>query len=337
MPTTRAFFTSFRVPTLQSPHDTATLKVYYPASPSNSDTERNTGQVPCDSEQAPFPVAIFLPGVNVEPSSYSWLAAQFAALGIVTVIPWLIAEEMPGCVSLTPGIDIAALKPDTFGESPSAVLLPSLLQELHALNTSGLLAGKLDLERLALGGHSAGGTLALINGRDTWLPGLRAMFSYGAHTGAATVLGWEPDTLLAPQADIPVLLAGGDRDGCIAASGKRYGDGDGDGDNNINIDNSALCSGRIEETFARAVSDNQQKNWLCILRQANHFSVCHPVDTCTGRGFLDYPVENPDEARQLLGEIFGAFLSVHLRDDTPENFSSIVQGQRTRMAIVCNK
>ncbi|WGL16822.1 hypothetical protein PVT68_00640 [Microbulbifer bruguierae] len=328
MSTTRAFFTSFRIATLESPYDTATLKVYYPASFSNSELERNTGQVPCNNELAPFPVTIFLPGVNVEPSYYTWLASELAAHGIVTVIPSLIAEEMPGSISLTPGIDMAALTPEIYGSRPSAVLLPAIQEKLGELNEKGLLAGKLDLERLALGGHSAGGTLALINGRSEWLPGLRALFSYGAHTGAATALGWEADTLLAPQADIPLLLAGGDSDGCIAASGKRYGD---------TTNSSGHCSGRIEETFSRAVASNDNKNWLCILQQANHFSVCHPADECTGRGFLDFPVANPDEARELLGNLFATFLSTHLRDQEAEVFSAMIKSQSARFAIVQNK
>lgn len=328
MSRTRAFFTSFRIPGLSAPHDTATLKVYYPATYSNSDLERNTGQVPCDDELSPFPVVIFLPGVNVEPSSYGWLAAELAAHGIVTAIPSLIAEEMPGCVSLTPGIDISALKPAAYGSRPSAILLAPLVEKLGEINRAGLLAGRLDLSRLALGGHSAGGTLALLNGRREWLPSIRAAFSYGSHTGAATALGWAADTLLAPAEDLPLLLAGGERDGCIAASGRRYGGAAAETEN---------CSGRIEETFQRAVAENGGNNWLCILRAANHFTACHRVDDYTGRGVLDYPVNNGHQARAVLGELFATFLAVHLRGQPPERLSATVAEYRQQLVTAHHK
>ncbi|WP_160153389.1 hypothetical protein [Microbulbifer sp. ALW1] len=208
------------------------------------------------------------------------------------------------------------------------MLLPALLQKLRALNASGLLADRLDLDHLALGGHSAGGTVALINGRREWLPGLRATFSYGAHTGAATALGWEADTLLAPAADIPLLIAGGDRDGCIAASSRRYGE------NNPSHDD---CSNRIEQTFSRVVANNNGKNWLCILKQANHFTVCNPFDECTGRGFLDYPVDNPEAARDLLGSLLTKFLSVHLRHENADHLSAMIQRHHAQFATVKNK
>lgn len=299
---TRCIFDAFKVEALAPPYDTGIARIYYPARYGDSFEERNTGAVPVDETLAPCPILILFHGINIDPSGYRWLAEALAAEGIVTVTYQLVAEEMPGQLAATPGIDLQALTPEHFGKRASALAMPALLAMLERLNNRSVLAGKLDLERLAFGGHSAGGTLALLNANRDWFPALRAVFAYGAHTGGSTALGWPEETLLPISNGVPLLMIGGEQDGCIANSAHRY------------ESNSASATARIEQTFDMAVPDNGGDNVLLLLRDANHFSVCTPADETCGRGFIDLPVET-DDARNVAGQAVRLFLRGFLCDD----------------------
>ena len=301
----RAFYRAISIPGCAAPYDRASLKIYYPCAPGGSDEERNSGVIPAATEGAPFPVAIILPGINVGPESYGWLARGLAAGGVITVTYTLVAEEMPGYISLTPGLSMAALAPANYGQSPSATALAPILQELALLNRQGLLAGLLDLERVVLGGHSAGGTVAILNARPDWFPGIAAAFSYGAHAGAATALGYPPDSLFNVPARVPLLIMGGSRDGCIAHSAGRYGQ-----------DREGSATAKVELTFDRGLNCDRGDSYLAIIDGANHFSLAWPRDDTTGRPFIDLPTTRPDEQlRGLLAELVRDFVAATLRGD----------------------
>ena len=302
---TRAIYRAISLPGATAPYDRASLKLFYPACHQDTSEERNTGVVAADSEGAPFPVVIMLPGINVGPEAYGWLARQLAVQGIVTVTFTLIAEEMPGYISLTPGLSLPALAPEQYGKQPSATAIAPILEDLAAANASGVLAGKLDLEKVVLGGHSAGGTVALLNARPDWFPGVCAAFSYGAHTGAATALGYAPDSMFDAPAVLPLLIMGGTRDGCIANSGARYGDSE-----------AGACE-RVEKTFDEALDSNRDDCYLAIIEGANHFSLAWPQDDTTGRPFIDLPTTAPDELlRQLLADLVSQFICASARGDS---------------------
>lgn len=292
---TRAIFRSVRVPGLTAPNDTAHLKIYYPSAPTNSETERNTGMVPCQTQDAPYPVVLILPGINVGPEGFGWLADVLVQHGMICVTYALIGEEFPGLVSLTPGLDLQALGPKTYGTKPSSLAVGPILAELAAINEAGLLAGCLDLSRVVLGGHSAGGTTALVNANPAWHPGVCAAFTYGAHTAAATMLGHAEGTMNAICPEVPVLIMGGEKDGVIAQSAARYGDPPGD------------AIGRVVATFDQAVSRLKGDCVLAIVSGANHLSIIHPKDTTTGRPFLDQ-VEANVNARERIANVILAFL-----------------------------
>ncbi|HEY9692132.1 MAG TPA: hypothetical protein V6D15_08010 [Oculatellaceae cyanobacterium] len=59
-----AFFRATKVETATPPYDTIHLKVFYPALISGSEQELNFGNVPANSEFAPFPVVILFSGIN---------------------------------------------------------------------------------------------------------------------------------------------------------------------------------------------------------------------------------------------------------------------------------
>lgn len=300
----RAFYRATKVEMAQPPYDTLTLKIYYPAAPTDSDMERNTGVIPANAELAPFPIVIFMPGINVGPEAYHWLALALAEKGLVVVTYSWIAEEMPGFISLTPGVDLTAVTPTTYGSKPTCPAIQPILNELHAthyaLRTTPL-AGLLDLNTIILGGHSAAGTMALQNANPNWFPQIKGAFSYAGHTMASTFLGYEAGTILPISDKLPLLILGGTEDGVIEASAHRY-----------ELEN-ASATLPLERTFDEAIQSGQDDKFLIILNGANHFSCVYPLDESTGRPFLDHPTTQPDaQIRAELISLITFFIEGHI-------------------------
>ena len=82
---------------------------------------------------------------------------------------------------MIPGVNIAMLAPNTYGTAPTASALPAVLKELECINSEGMLAGMLDLEKIILGGHSAGGRVAIESASPHFFPQVVAAFGYGVH------------------------------------------------------------------------------------------------------------------------------------------------------------
>ena len=300
----RAFFRATKVETAQPPYDILTLKIYYPATLSDSEDERNSGVVPANEALAPFPVVIIMPGINVGPEAYHWLAMALAERGLAVVTYSWIAEEMPGYISLTPGVDLTAVTPNAYGTKPTCPAIQPILDELAQLQETGILAGKLDLDTVVLGGHSAGGTMALQNANPEWFPQIKGCFSYAAHTMASTFLGYEAGTILPISDKVPYLILGGSNDGVIEASAHRY-----------ELEN-ASATLALERTFNEAIAMGQDDKYLVILEGANHFSCVYPVDESTGRPFLDHPTTQPDDQiRQQIITLITFFIQGYVQND----------------------
>ncbi|GJM42275.1 MAG: hypothetical protein DHS20C20_25570 [Ardenticatenaceae bacterium] len=301
--TVRSIYRAIKIETAVSPYDAVTLKIYYPAAAAEGDLARNTGLVPADSGKAPFPVVIFLPGINVGPEAYHWLAVALAERGLAMVTYSWIAEEMPGMVNLTPGVDLTAVSPSTYGSKPTCPAIQPILDELARVNEDHqLLKNVLDLDTIILGGHSAGGTMALQNANPDWFPALKGAFCYAGHTMTATFLGYEAGTILPICDKLPLLLLGGNRDGVIEASVHRYG---------LENPSSTLA---LEKTFSTGIAEGVNDKFLIILEGANHFSCVNPLDQTTGRPFLDHPPAQ-DEARirAELITLISFFIDGHIR------------------------
>ncbi|MDA0638625.1 dienelactone hydrolase family protein [Nonomuraea sp. MCN248] len=270
------------------PFGTAHLKVHYPAA---AQGDRLTGTFP--PEGGPYPVVLFLSGINVGQDAYRWLAIEIARAGFVCVTFDRVGELFGGQYGLTPGVDLEAASPAHYGTRPTCPAIGDVLASLARID---LLKGVLDLDRVAIGGHSAGGTVAMQSAR--FFPGVKAVFSYGAHTMVATMLGWPAGTVLPAQADCPVLLSVGTRDGVIQGSADRYGQ---DG----------RAPDPVTRTFEEALGDGE--HLLAVFEGANHFLIADPVDPTAARAFLDLPATA--EPRPELAGMITAFLRTHLCDD----------------------
>lgn len=286
----RALFDSTLLPDAPAPYHALQVKAYYPAAPSGSERERMTGQIPADRTRAPLPVVIFLNGINIGIESYHWLALELTGAGFVTVLYTHIAETLPGVIGLTPGIDLAQARPETYGSAPTCPAIAPILDLLARWNAQEghPLHQMLDLERVALGGHSAGGTVALQSAR--FFPQVQAVFAYAGHTMASTLLGFPPETVL-PVCARRILLLHGDRDGVIAASRARYG----------------TDSARHDPVSATFEAASAEEIWQVLIPGANHFSIAHPVDETSGRIFLDEEMTRP--AAELRAQIASLILT----------------------------
>jgi dienelactone hydrolase len=153
----------------------------------------------------------------------------------------------------------------------------------------------LNLNNIILGGHSAGGTIALQNAQ--FFEQVQAVFSYAGHTMASTMLGFAPGTVLNIGSK-RTLLMHGDRDGVIAASRVRYGTTEQNPD-------------PVAKTFDEAYqSSAESEAYDVLIEGANHFAVAHPLDETTGRFFLDQEMARPaEEIRNQIAELVKAFIN----------------------------
>ncbi|MBD2487685.1 dienelactone hydrolase [Aulosira sp. FACHB-615] len=295
----RAFFQAATVENISPPYNSIHLKVFYP------EPEQNLSLVATETQASKFPVVILFNGINCGPEMYQWLAVKLAEFGLVIVTFSWIAENLPGFVAMTPGVDLSMLAPDNYGQGATASALPTLLKTLERLQVEGILAGLLDLDKIILGGHSAGGKVAIESADPKFCSQVVAAFAYGAHTAATVQLGYKAGTILSLPDSLPLLLIGGTCDGVIANSSNNYG---------VTWEQPTTP---IIRTFQEAIAGGRNDSYLLILEGANHFSVTHPLDTTISRQFLDFPATQQEaELRDLIAQIIRLFIDAHVRYQT---------------------
>ncbi len=160
----------------------------------------------------------------------------------------------------------------------------------------------LDLQKIVLGGHSVGGTVALVNANPGYFPQVAAAFSYASHNAGFVAHGYKPGTIKPLFSELPLLLLGGTCDGVISKSSDRYG---------ITKEDAKEL---ITRTYNEAISGGRNDTYLVFFEGANHFCIADPLDLTTARPFLDLPASQPiDEIRFLLAETIGLFIDAHVR------------------------
>ena len=292
----RALYRTARAPDRTAPHDTLTLKVYYPSKYGDTPAERDTGFIPADDARAPFPVAIVMPGINISQEAYGWLAAALARAGFAAVTYSWVTIDMGDMLSASPGLSLDALRRDNYGREPSCPALPAIFDELERMAEHSLLAGRLDLSRVVFGGHSAGGTMALLNANSDWFPGVRGAFACAGHTAGNPQLGWPEHSIMPLPGNLPLLIVAGNRDGVIAGSSHRYG-----------ADTELSGAGPVERTFREGVAGVGGGRHLLVVDGANHFSFVWPRDPTTGRAYLERPAAGGRRLRAYFAELIVNF------------------------------
>jgi S-formylglutathione hydrolase FrmB len=303
--TVQAIHRAVRVPGATAPYDTAHVTVHYPALVGQMVDPVGT-LAPAREDGRKLPIVIFASGMNCDQAYYRWLATRLARKGFAAVTYGYVGPVPPAQVGLTAGVDVDAVKPDTYGTRPVGVVWAPILDLMATLDTAGPLEGALDLDHVAFGGHSAGGTVALESASKAYFPQVKAAFSLSAHTMASTVFGWEAGTVLPLSGDVPVFMVHASRDGLVAAAAKWYGEEPGRFD----------PIGRSFDTLPE--KDATAGSWLVRLEGANHFSVCAPEDHLWPRAGEDLPATVPgEEVRDLLAAAISLFLKQHLTHDEP--------------------
>ncbi len=293
--TTRAIFRAIKIEGKTAPFDTIFLKIFYPALAPQNDTERNSGILTPDVKHTPFPVVMMLNGVNCPPESYQWLGDFLCEKGFVFVSFQWITNELPGGMQgLTPGIDVRFMNYENYGKGATGSAIQPILDDLKQVNSEGILANCLDLENVTLGGHSAGGSIALMNAE--FFPQVKSAFAYGAHTQGSTIMGFPANYVCPITSEKPILMLGGNNDGVITWSARRYG----------KTDEDSTIS--LKQTFEKAIGGTRNDRYLAIFDGANHFTFAHPQDTTTGRPFLDFTPKNDAEHRKIIAEMIADFI-----------------------------
>ncbi len=291
----RAIFRAIKVEEAKSPFDVILAKVLYPSLEPQTDIERNSGILSPNKSKSPFPVVIMLNGVNCPPESYQWLGEFLCKRGCVFVSFQWITDELPGGMQgLTPGIDIKFMNYENYGKGRTGSAIQPILDDLAKINAEGLLENCLDLDNVILGGHSAGGSIALMNAE--YFPQIKAAFSYGSHTQGSTIMGFPVNYVCPITSGKPILMLGGNNDGVITWSARRYGKEAED------------CTISLKQTFDKAIGENRGDRYLAIFEGANHFTFAHPKDSTTGRPFLDFEPKNDETHRKIMAEMIGDFM-----------------------------
>jgi dienelactone hydrolase len=306
----RSIWWATAIPGAEAPFDTAHLRVFYPSQPTGSDAERLSGVFPADPARAPYPVVLIVSGVNVGQEAYRWLAVELASRGYVAVTYDWVGELFGGLKGITPGVELAAAKPDAYGTRATTPSVPAVIDALRTI--TGPVEGLLDLDNVGLIGHSAGGTVILQSAR--FFPEVKAVAAYGTHTMVATMLGWPAGTVLPAQVDCPVLLMNGENDGVINGSADRYGE------------DATTRRDPVSRTFDEALPSRGGDNVQVTFSGANHFGIVHPVDDTAARAFLDLEATtDPAATRAALADVTVAFLDTHLRHTSDEALDKALQ------------
>jgi len=201
-PDVRTAYAAFRVPGAKAPFDTVHLRIDYPVE------DMGDG---LSARATPLPVVIFGGDTDCPSQSYYWLTRRLAGGGSA-VITWTWIAELAGHrIGISSGLDPKVLSAAVLSDHHPSPMLQALLDCLAS--TKVVPPDTLDLNRLVLGGHGAGGTWALLCSANAFTPHVVGAFSYGGDaefplTHDCPVLlinGSEDEPLLAPSSESGVV------------------------------------------------------------------------------------------------------------------------------------
>ena len=284
----------------EAPFDTAHLRVFYPARPTVATRERLSGVMPADPAGAPYPVAVHRarrqrrPGrlpLARRPGSPRRASSRSPTTGS--------ARSSPGSTASRPGVDLDAARPDAYGTRPTTPSLRPVLDALAKIDRSGRGAAR---PRPGRADRPLGRRHRRRCSRRGFVPEVKAVATYGAHTMVATMLGWPAGRRCPPRSTAPVLLVDGTDDGVMNGSADRYGE-----------DAATRATRSRAPTTRRSPTATARTCWS-RLKGANHFAIVPPGRPHRRAGVPRpaRPTTDPAAARALLAELSAPFFRYHL-------------------------
>ena len=274
-PPVRAIWDALRVPGAHEPYDTVHYRVAFPAAAPDPERDPVLGLVP--PLHGDLPIVVLHPNFNLDGIGLRWLERALAMSGCAVVTPQWVGPMFDGRPGLPTGIDVASLR-------------HSYLDALRDSLSRCLVGESLDLDRMVLGGHSAGGTLALLASDQ-----VLGAFSYGGHTRAQAPQGHGVDHYLPLPGSSPLLLMAGAADGVVTAIAQAQG-------------HDALAT-PMAQTFRNAAAVGRPA-WLLMVEGADHYSFLGEYDGSSGRGYLEPEGPRPAaEVRAVLEPCITAFVA----------------------------
>jgi dienelactone hydrolase len=287
---------------LIGPDDTVHYRIFHPARQIPPVAPTSYGIVPADRTSAPWPVVILMPGINVDPDGYRWLAVELAEVGIAAVTYALVGEIHHGVIGITPGIDESAFDDRGGTRRPGAVALGPLLAALADQNADGLLGGTLDLDHVLVAGHAAGGAIALQSANRSWFAGVTGCLVYAGRDPRDTEVTTTPSPLAA-SGGLPTLLV------------------------SAQLDVESDPSEPLTTTFQDALAAGRGDCYHAVLAGATSASILWPEDDTTGPGYLEpAPGRDPRAIRGDLARAIIGFVDAHVRaadERTPRRVESL--------------
>lgn len=296
MNTTRvgAMYDVFKISN-DAPYDIVRMKILYPT---KSEMGENNLYEAIDGD--PFPVVIFASGGGVEANRYQWLGERLVRENGIAFVIYELLTSVFGYI-----LPLSAV-PNEKNITASVPPLKSIEKKLSEINVEGLLAGRLDLQNMVVGGHSMGGSAMLLYGHETQINSVKGIFAYGSSTAVRISSGSPPGSFLPIKSTAPVLIIGGSVDTCAGDSGSLFG---------VEWESCITPSMR---TFHEAIQSGQ-RGYFVELDGANHMFIVDPLDATWYSMFPDSDTQRPVE---VLQDTFSQLVSLFIKQCIHEDVSS---------------
>lgn len=277
-----------------------TIKVLYPAT---NKTITPFNRAPKEGNS--FPIVLFFSGGLISSDRYQWLGEKLVLETNVVFVTFNHITEFNHTKILLAGELNAP-------PSQESAVIVGLKAKLIELNKKSILAGRLDLDRIVVGGHSLGGVFALFASNKKIIPAIKGVFTYGSQTAAGPGQELPPATILPIPGLTPLLLLAGTRDGIVQSSGPNYGT------------EWKNATEPVRRTFFEALKPNRQACYIEV-RGSSHMEIVDPEDHSLTLASVDFkPILPKKYFEFILSNVVSVFIqnSVDDKMTTKEDYYS---------------